>query len=155
MKVRNEMSLNNKIAFVCYLLVSLLLMGFGARYYFWNELMPYHLAGLAVPWESLPETVRFMFLEFMHGVGAGFMTISLAMLTILFIPFRRGECWANWTLPILGLTVLGLLANMLCRIIENTPANPPITTIAVAAGVIVLGAILTICPCKCCKTDKE
>lgn len=149
------MSIQRKIAFCCYLAVSLLLFGFGFRYYFCNELMPYHLAGLGVPWETLPETVRFMFVEFMHGVGAGFMTTALAMLALLIVPFRRGECWVNWVLPGIAFTVLISLAVMLCNIVNSTPANPPIALIWASMGVVGFAAMLTMFPCKCCKKDRE
>ena len=71
------MTWKRKLAFVGYLAVSLLLLGFGARYYCGDELMPYHLVAMGVPWESLSESVRFLFKEFMHGAGAGFLTTSL------------------------------------------------------------------------------
>lgn len=151
----NIMTIKRKIAFGCYLAVSLLLLGFGVRYYFCNELMPYHLAGLAVPWETLPETVRFMFVEFMHGVGAGFITTALAMLAILFVPFRKGECWASLTLPTLGVTLLILLEIMLCKIVQSTPAQPPTLLSWTSMGVIGLGALLSLCPCKNCKKETE
>jgi peptidoglycan/LPS O-acetylase OafA/YrhL len=149
------MKMQRKIAFFGYMVVSLLLTLFGVRYYFFNELMPYHLEALAVPWAELPGGVRFMLVEFMHGVGAGFLTLAVAMFVLLLVPFRRGERWADWTLPGLGLTILILLKIMLCRVVENTTAQPPTTVIWVALGVVAFSAIVTKCPCTCCNKNKE
>jgi hypothetical protein len=141
------------VAFVGYLAVSLLLMAFGFRYYFGNELMSYHLVALGVPWESLPDSVRFLFGEFMHGVGAGFMTVSLAMLVLLFVPFRRGERWAECALPVIGLTINGLLVTMLCSIMSHTAAEPPMGMILASSAVLVVAAGLTLLPCRCCSKE--
>ena len=137
------------VAFAGYLAASLLLMGFGIRYYFGNELMGYHLVALGVPWESLPDSVRLLFVEFMHGAGAGFITVSLAMLVILFLPFRRGERWAELALPALGLIVNGLMSFILCGIMAKTAAEPPLEALMVSSGVIAVAAALTLLPCRC------
>jgi peptidoglycan/LPS O-acetylase OafA/YrhL len=149
------MPMKRRVAFVCYLCVSLLLMGFGVRYYFGGQLMSYHLEAIGVPWESLPETVRFMFLLFMQGVGVGFICVSAAMLAMLFIPFRRGERWADLALPGIGLAVSGMLSVMMCSIMQHTTAEPPMTTVLVTCGVLLFAAALTLLPCCCCSSGRD
>ncbi|RWU03272.1 hypothetical protein DWB63_11750 [Pseudodesulfovibrio sp. S3] len=149
------MTMKRRIAFVCYLGVSLLLMGFGIRYYFGGELMPYHLEAIGVPWETLPETLRFMFLLFMNGVGVGFICVSAAMLVMLFVPFRRGERWADLTLPGIGLAVSGMLVVMMCSIMQHTTARPPMTMVLVTCGVLLFAAALTLLPCCRCSSGRN
>lgn len=148
------MTCKRRIAFVCYLAVCLLLTGFGVRYYFGHELMPYHLTALGVPWASLPESVRFLLIEFMHGVGAGFLVLGLALFGVLAIPFRRGEPWADWLLPLAGLGMSASLVFMLCRVMGHSEARPPIGLLLALIAAQLLAAFLTLRPCGRCRTAR-
>lgn len=138
------MSLKRKIAFAGYCVIALLLAGFGARYYWGGAVMPYHLQVLGVPWESLAEGVRFMFLGFMRAVGSGFLTASATILLLLFIPYRRSERWASWALFSLCLYLsLPRLFSVL-RVAESTSANPPIIPVAATLVLTLLCGALTL-----------
>lgn len=106
--------------------------------------MPYHLQVLGVPWESLAEGVQFMFLGFMRAVGSGFMTASATILLLLFIPYRRAERWASWSLFLLCLYLsLPRLFSVL-RVAETTTANPPILPVAATVALTLLCGALTL-----------
>ena len=95
------MSTRIKIAFACYLLVGLAGMVFGLRYILSPQIMPYHQEVIGVNWEDLSPRTQKMFLAFLHGAGTSMFLSGLSVLILLFIPFRRGEVWSRWALPVL------------------------------------------------------
>jgi hypothetical protein len=95
------MSTRIKIAFACYLLVGLAGMVFGLRYILSPQIMPYHQEVIGVNWGDLSPRIQKMFLAFLHGAGTSMFLSGLSVLILLFIPFRRGEVWSRWALPVL------------------------------------------------------
>ena len=87
--------------------------------------MPYHAEALGVSWEELPSHYQGFVLGVIRGMGAGSVSVSLAMLVILFIPFRRGERWAMWAVPMIGITFTLLTAYAAYTIDVRTPASTP------------------------------
>ena len=95
------MSTRIKIAFACDLLVGLAGMVFGLRYILSPQIMPYHQEVIGVNWGDLSPRIQKMFLAFLHGAGTSMFLSGLSVLILLFIPFRRGEVWSRWALPVL------------------------------------------------------
>jgi len=95
------MSTRIKIAFACYVLVGLAGMVFGLRYILSPQIMPYHQEVIGVNWGDLSPRIQKMFLAFLHGAGTSMFLSGLSVLILLFIPFRRGEVWSRWALPVL------------------------------------------------------
>lgn len=137
------MILPRKIAFFNFLIMAVVLFGMGSRMAFVDQLMPYHLDALAVPLASLPAGVQFMLLSFMHGFGIGAMSTSVALLVLLFGPYRDGQNWAPWAISGLAAMFFIPLAFLVHSVSENTAANPPLMMVFVALGLISLGTILS------------
>ena len=97
------MSTRIKMAFACYLLVGLAAMVIGLRYILSSQIMPYHQEVIGVNWGDLSPRMQKMFLALLHGFGMGRFLSGLSVLILLFIPFRRGEVWSRWALPVLCL----------------------------------------------------
>ena len=111
------MNKRDKIAFSIYLIVSLLGIAFGMAYLLCSTILPYHHQAIGVNWEDLGSGLQVMLKNFVNFAGAGFITGALSCLIMLFIPFRRGELWAKWAIPL----VL-IVFNAFCLYVSATVA---------------------------------
>jgi hypothetical protein len=107
----------DKIAFTIYLVVILLGIAFGITYLACPTVMPYHHQAIGVNWEDLGPGLQVMLINFVNFAGAGFITGSLSCLIMLLIPFRRGEKWAKWAIPLLL-----IVFNVFCLYVSATVA---------------------------------
>lgn len=64
------MSIRMKLAFSCYFLSGVLLVGFGLVYMFRAEFMPYHAVAVGMSWAEVPPQFQVLILALMKGVGA-------------------------------------------------------------------------------------
>ena len=138
------MSTRIKMAFACYLLVGLAGMVFGLRYILSPQLMPYHQEVIGVNWGDLSPRMQKMFLAFLHGAGTSMFLSGLSVLILLLIPFRRGEVWSRWALPVL--CVPAQIAT-LCTALDlhlSTHASTPWPFAAVATAVVLVAIPLSI-----------
>ena len=95
------MNTTMKIAFVCYLLVALASVAGGLLYFFASEIMPYHQEVIGMDWEKVDPRFQKMFLAFLNGSGLSGFIQGVALIILIFIPFRKGETWARWAIPVL------------------------------------------------------
>ena len=131
-------------AFVCYSLVALFLIIFGAIYLTRPTLMPYHLDAIGRSWPDLDAPMQTLFLALMRVAGTGYLTTALSMLILLLIPFRAGETWAKYAIPAVGLVQLlpSLYVTMYVR--KHTPGSPPVEMNLLGVGLLVLGFIVSL-----------
>ncbi len=87
-----------KFAFGLYLLNALVLLGFGFRYYFAGELMPYHAEILGVAPDALPANQWLVINTLYRAAGAGMLIAGIAVAILLWRPFRDGLAWTRWAL---------------------------------------------------------
>ena len=111
------MNKRDKIAFSIYLIISLLGFAFGIAYLACSTIMPYHHQAIGMDWEDLGPGLQVMLKNFVNFAGAGFITGSLSCLIMLLIPFRRGELWAKWAVPLIL-----MLFNIFCLYVSATVA---------------------------------
>lgn len=132
------MNWKSKVATACYLLTILLGLSFAAMYLFRPEFMPYHAAAIGVNWAELKPEFQALFLALMRVSGGGWLAASVSIGILLVIPFRRGENWARWAIPSIGLSAAGptLYATLLVN--SKTTATAPWFG---AAGAILLLAV--------------
>jgi hypothetical protein len=119
------MNTRYKIAFALYALAVLASVGMGLVYLLTPRWMPYHAAAVQTAWEELTPGSRVLYLASLKIAGAGFLTTGLALGLLLAIPFRRGERWARWAIPIIGL--IFWTPNLYATIVmtARTPATAP------------------------------
>jgi hypothetical protein len=133
-----------KISFVCYLLVALVSIGFGLVYFLSSQIMPYHQQVIGMKWSEVAPRFQMMFLAFLNGSGISMFRLGLAMLFLLFFPFRKGEIWSRWAIPIIylpgGIWVLYIARNLH----TNTQASTPWQFAAILILITIVGAILSI-----------
>ena len=92
-----------KIAFILYLLVFLTLLGWGLVYIFCPTMMPYHHEAINIKWEDLSPGLQVLLQGFIKIAAAGMLVTGIMGMVILFIPFKRGESWARWAVPLCSL----------------------------------------------------
>jgi hypothetical protein len=137
-----------KSAFFCYVLVCLAFFFVGIVYFFSPRIMPYHEEVIGTKWESVAPRYQEMFLSLLHGVGATMVSICIAGLSILILPFRKGEKWAKWALPSIFLpSNLFLIYITLYLHVTYNVATPWVLCVAVLA-LIVAGFILSMIKIK-------
>ncbi len=123
-----------KIAFGCYFLAGLLLVGFGIVYLFRAEFMPYHSVAVGMPWADVPPNFQVLILALMKALGGTNIALALAFYIVLFVPFRQGARWAVLATPLFGLVQSAAAFYAMSHAALHTAASPPFW--APAAGVL-------------------
>lgn len=138
------MNLKLKIAFSCHGLTVIILFIFGLIYLFQPQFMPYHAVAVGKQWTEVAPEFQVLILALMKVVAGAWIAASSAMALLLFFPFRRGERWSYYAIPLTGLLVSGssLYATLYVR--GNTPANPPWIAAAVSMVLLVAGLLLSL-----------
>ena len=119
------------------------LLGQGLLYMTTPTFMPYHGDALVVNWEQLPANYQGFLLGVIKGLGAGSIGVTVALFVLLAIPFRRGEPWAHWAVPVIGILFTTLTAYAAYTIDVRTPASPPWRLTLAVAATYVAGAIVS------------
>lgn len=134
----------DRIAMGVLLVPTIGLLGQGILYLTTAEFMPYHAVALGVSWKELPENYQGFVLGVIKGMGAGSVAVSLALLMLLWVPVRRGDRWARWAAPVIGIVFTALIAYAALTIDRLTPADTPwretlfLTAAFLAGGVVLL-----------------
>ena len=119
------MKLRHKIGFGIYLLNTIAAGAVGFIYFFSSKMMPYHAQIIGKNWAELDRGIQLLILALMNSGGAGVITLMFILLVVLFIPFRRGENWANWTLLLAGIIFGGLFFFVTFKVYLATNAPSP------------------------------
>jgi hypothetical protein len=136
------MPIRTKLGFGCFLLIAVGALIVGVRYSFSPRIMPYHQEALGVDWDDLGPREQRLMLALLRGAGLAALVTGIAMGTLLFIPFRRGERWARWTLSGLSLTLLIPAARQAATLAAATGAATPWPALLVAILVVLVGFLL-------------
>jgi hypothetical protein len=133
----------NVSAFICYLVAALVSIGFGLVYLARSTFMPYHRDALSTSWEKLDTPLQALLLALIKVAGGGFLTSGLSVGFMLFFPFRAGESWARFAIPLVGLAMSlpSLYATVLVR--RRTPATPPVAISMILIALILLGFVFS------------
>ncbi len=137
-----------KVAFGCYFLTGLLLLGFGVAYLFRQEFMPYHSAAVGLPWADVPSNFQILILALMKAVGGAIIAVAFAFYAVLLVPFRGSARWALWALPILALVQSAAAFYPMSYVAFNTTANPPLWAPAIGVLLTVAAFVLSVSASK-------
>ena len=118
----------------------------GVLYIVTPRFMPYHADALGVTWEALPSHYQGFLLGVIKAMGAGSIAVTLALMLLLWIPFRRGERWARWAVPVVGMTFTTLTAYAAYTIDINTPASTPWRQTCLLAMLYLAGGLASYWP---------
>ena len=144
----HALSAPQKVALGCYVICQLLFFGMGFTYLFRTEFMPYHAEALGQTWRDLSPALQILLLALMKATGGGLLASGIAHATLTFIPFRRGERWALFAVPAVGLVVSGSALWATLTVLTGTPASPPWQAALVGVVLSCLGFILSMLPAK-------
>jgi hypothetical protein len=137
-----------RIAFGIYLLPTIGLLVQGLLYLTTSRFMPYHADALGVAWEDLPAHYQSFLLGVLKSMGAGSVCTAGILLVLLGLPFRSGQSWARWIVPLLGIAFTGMTLYAALTIAARTPASPPwVATMGLIAAYL-LGAVISLWPIR-------
>ena len=138
------MNTRMKASFWTYLLGSLLLGAFGAIYLFRSQFMPYHAVEVGMPWDQVPKGFQIMITSLMKTLGGAWLSTLVAIWAILLVPFRKGELWAKYILPVISLACLipSLYGSLYVR--ANSTAEPPWMAAVIAIVLAIVGFLLSL-----------
>lgn len=137
------MSTKLKIAFVCNFISVILLVAGGLIYFFSTELMPYHQEVLGIGWNDLDTRYQLMLRSFLKGAGLAALVPGIAMGILLFIPFQRGDAWARWAIPTVGLLLLLPTTYIAAKLANLTGVNIPWQLLLIPTGLLIFGYFLS------------
>lgn len=136
------MTRNRKFALFWYRVVALLSLVFGLLYVSSREFTSYHKKALGVSWEELNDATQTLLLALMDVGGGGMLAMFIFLVALTQWPFRRGERWARFTIPIgiLALYVPTLIATL--NVLLKTPGDPPWYLALAACAAAVIGFVV-------------
>jgi hypothetical protein len=130
-------------ALVCYGIVAVTSIAFGAVYLVRSSYMPYHRDATEREWQELDAGLQALLLGLMRVAGGGLVAGGVALGMLLAFPFRDAEAWSRWALLLVGLaaTLPSLYATASIR--RRTGAHTPVWVSVAGVLLVVAGAILT------------
>jgi hypothetical protein len=138
----SPMPVRNRIAFGLYLIIATGAVAVGLRYSCSPRIMPYHQQALGVSWDDLGPREQSVLLALLRGTGLCALITGLTVMTLLLIPFRRGERWVRWAIS--GLSFLTLIPALYesATLAAATGATTPWPTLVVAIAVTLVAFCL-------------
>ena len=130
-------------AFACYLLAVIGDVIAGFTYLLSPKCMNYHEVAIGKKWEELDVKLQTLLLALMKSCGGGMISMGLGMVAMLVYPFRSGEIWSYYIIPICGLILIGIPIYAMVTVKKRTNAKPPIIVNTTAILFIIIGAILS------------
>ncbi len=138
------MILRLKLAFVLNILISIALIVFGLRYLFSSQIMPYHLQVIGRSWNDFDPRLQMMLLGLLQLGGIGLLSTGLTLGVLTLIPFKRGERWAYWAIPIIGFIYGTPIAYGAYAFHRSTQAATPWKAVVIILLVLLVAFLLTL-----------
>ena len=133
-----------KVAFLCHLLASLLLIAFGLIYLLRSKFLPYHAVAVGKSWTEVDPAFQILILALMKAIGGGFLASAFALVILLFKALRKGQSWSFWAIPVTGLIASLTSLYVSINVTLNTPASPPWMAASLGTILLTLGFIFSI-----------
>ena len=131
-------------ATLCYALAVLVAMAFGVVYLTRSRFMPYHGDALQRSWDELDPQLQVLLLALMRAVGGGWLAVSLGVAFLLVFPFRAGETWARYAIPVVGLAAALPTLYSALYVKSRTPASPPVNLVVGAILLLIVGFVASL-----------
>jgi hypothetical protein len=141
-----EVAVNTKttIALLCYLVALAGPLIFGVMFLARSEFMPYHADAVGMRWPEVPRPFQTLIMALLKLAGGAWLTVAVAELVLLFVPFRQGARWAVWAIPSLGLLHYAGVCVAMAHVTLNTSATPPWAPTIASIVLLLVGAALSI-----------
>ena len=108
--------------------------------------MPYHASAVEQNWTEVNPAFQILILALMKAVGGGWLSASIAIIILLFKPFKQGIRWTYWAIPAIGLPPMLVNLYVAINVALNTPGSPPWALAALGIILLLVGFILSIIP---------
>ena len=119
----------------------------GLLYVATSRFMPYHAEALGgITWEELQPHYQAFVLGVIKAMGAGSIGVTVALIIMLSIPFRRGDRWTRWAVPTVGIAFTALTAYAAFTIDVHTPASTPWRQTAFLSLLYLVGGLASYWP---------
>jgi hypothetical protein len=125
-------------AFVAFALAHLAMLAGGVLYTTTERMLPYHEQALGRSWAEQTPLFQSLYLSMCRAIGIPTLIAALALLAILLMPWRRGDKWARWLLPVLSLGYSLPMLGIALHVRLETGARTPV-------GFLALGSALVLC----------
>lgn len=140
------MNLKDKVAAGLYGLVAVVSLGFAILYGTRREFLVFHERAVGATWSQLGAGERELILAFLRLGASGFLAVGVTIASLTLIPFRRGDAWSRWAIPIVGLSFWIPLFVTTVVISRNTPAEAPWPGTLAVVVVLIVASGLSIRP---------
>jgi len=137
-------ALRFKIALSLNILVSIAFIASGFRYLLSSQIMPYHLEVIGRSWSDFDPRLQMMLLGLLRLGGIGQLSTGVAIGILTLIPFRRGERWAYWVIPVTGLLWCVPISYGAHALHSSTGAGTPWKAVMIFSLVLVAAYLLTL-----------
>ncbi len=127
----------------CYFAGILIIAVIALVYLFTPQLLPYQEAAIGATWEELEPGLQVEFLSLLKVSGGGYLATAITLLTLLFVPFRRGENWARCAIPAIGIPAVLVVNYAGLTVMLNTDGRPPLLAGPVTVILLLLGFFLS------------
>ena len=138
------MPLRLKIAFSLNILVSIALIASGLRYLLSSQIMPYHLQVIGRSWNDLDPRLQMMLLGLLRLGGIGQLSTGIALGILTLLPFRSGQRWAYWAIPVVGFIYCAYITYSASDLHSSTQAATPWKEVMILSLVLVAAYLLTL-----------
>lgn len=132
-----------QIAFGCYLVAIIIIASISPYYLFTPHLLPFHEQAIGVAWTDLQPGFQTQFMSLMKVAGGGYLTTAIFLRGLLFIPFKRGEIWAQRAISGIGILAISIIHYAGLTVMLNTPARPPLIWGPVVITLLIAGFIVS------------
>jgi hypothetical protein len=112
----------------------------GTIYVTASQFLPYHRDAIGADWNALDTGTQAVLRALVHVGGAGWLACGIALLVLAWIPVRRGERWALWATPVIGLAFWVPNVWATVEVTVRSAATAPWYGSVVAVGLLVAGA---------------
>lgn len=88
-----------RAALAIYLVIGVIDIVLGVRYFSATEFMSYHSQAVGAPWQELDLGVQTLILALMKIAGAGWFVLGFFTIILAFAAFKTASAVMRWTLP--------------------------------------------------------
>lgn len=114
-----------RVALAIYLLIGVIDIVLGLRYFTSSEFMSYHSHAVGAAWQEVDLATQTLILALMKVAGAGWLVLGFFTLILTLAAFKTSSTVARWTIPV-G-TVIFYLASFAATwmVYQKTGATTP------------------------------
>lgn len=138
------MTTRRKLAFWLYGTVLFALTGWGMSFMLRSEFTSYHAVAVGMPWGQVPPPLQILVLALIKTAGGLWVAFTLSVFVVLLIPFRRGQRWALWAVPLLIMAQFVAPMPAMTLVSLSTPATPPWAFSFFGLGTVLFALVVTV-----------